>query len=307
VGQASVRPSALSFGFVTVGSTALQSFTITNVGTGPISGTVTSSDPAFVVFTGSSYSLAPGQSATTTIQFRPAAVQGYLATIVFQDVGRTERPVNGGGVAQPEQPPPAPQGFTVSPMSIEFGDVPVGQSGAAQLTIAGTGNDDVNGIVQARGVFQIAGSPVGFGPPGFSSQAVTVYFSPATAQSYTDRLFLTVNGQQVTVAVHGNGTGSLTTHVPTSFTLTHLDGTVSHWTRETGLADHMFTEVSSTGGTITYETLGRIADGTRFGTVVTEQFTGIHIGIYIPDIGQDPTVQFNEGGWSPFGTMSDAR
>jgi hypothetical protein len=299
-----VSPTGLSFGFVTVGTTARQSFTVTNVGAGPLSGTATSDTDVFAVVAGSPYSLAPGQSTTVTVELRPAAVRGYLGTIVFQDVLRAERPVNGGGVAPPPDLQPV---FAVSPSSIELGDVPVGQVQATTLSITDTGQADLQGAARARGVFQTSGSPFGVGAG--SSVQVTVFFAPASAQSITDQVFVDINGTRVSVPVHGNGTGSLVTNVPTSFALTSSAGQVTHWQRQTGLTDFLFRSTTSDGlTTIRYYMAGRIADGARFGTVVTEQGSADPVQVYVPDIGAGTTVELDQdAGFVPLGAMSDVR
>jgi hypothetical protein len=220
-----------------------------------------------------------------------------------EDVLRAEKTMNDGG--GPAPPPVLRPVFDVWPSSIELGDVPVGQAQTATLSILDTGQQDLQGTARARGVFQTSGSPFGLGP-GTAFQ-VTVFFAPAAAQSYTDAVLVDIGATEVRVPVHGNGTGPLVTNVPTSFTLTSSSGQVTCWKRQTEATDCLFRATTTDGlTTIRYSMTGRIADGARFGTLITAQGSAIPVQIYIPDIGAGTIVEFDQGaGFMPLGTMSE--
>ena len=70
-----VTPNPLAFGSVAVGSTNDLTFTITNVGSGTLSGTVGAGAGGFTVVSGAgSYSLTAGQVKPVTVRFAPTAV-----------------------------------------------------------------------------------------------------------------------------------------------------------------------------------------------------------------------------------------
>ncbi|MFA7329441.1 MAG: Ig-like domain-containing protein [Candidatus Delongbacteria bacterium] len=66
--------AALDFGAVLPGTIVTRSFSITNVGGGTLSGTVSAGCPPFTITAGATYSLTPGQSQQVELQFQsPAA------------------------------------------------------------------------------------------------------------------------------------------------------------------------------------------------------------------------------------------
>jgi len=66
-----VDPVSLDFGVVGVGAWADRTFTITNIGTGTISGSVSESCAAYSVVGNVAYNLAPGYAKTFTVRFSP--------------------------------------------------------------------------------------------------------------------------------------------------------------------------------------------------------------------------------------------
>jgi plastocyanin len=69
LGPCQVSPSALDFGTITPATTKDLTFTITNTGSGTLSGTASSTCGQFTIQGPASYSLAPTQSATITVRF----------------------------------------------------------------------------------------------------------------------------------------------------------------------------------------------------------------------------------------------
>ena len=71
-----------AYGSLIVGKTNILAFTVSNAGTATISGTASVGAP-FSIVSGGSYTLAPGQSSTTTIRYAPAAAGNNTATATF--------------------------------------------------------------------------------------------------------------------------------------------------------------------------------------------------------------------------------
>ncbi|MBU1949863.1 MAG: SUMF1/EgtB/PvdO family nonheme iron enzyme [Candidatus Eisenbacteria bacterium] len=77
-----VEPTALIFGQVNLGSTADLSFSITNNGTGTLSGSVSESCSLFSIVSGSgAYALATGQSQTVTVRYAPTEAGNHTCTV----------------------------------------------------------------------------------------------------------------------------------------------------------------------------------------------------------------------------------
>ncbi len=78
-----VSPSTTTaYGSLLVGNTRNLAFTVANVGTAAISGTTSVAAP-FSIVSGGSYTLPPGQSNTTTVQYAPAMAGNNIATVTF--------------------------------------------------------------------------------------------------------------------------------------------------------------------------------------------------------------------------------
>lgn len=95
--------------------------------------------------------------------------------------------------------------------NLAFGSVTVGQTSNAILTVRNSGNSPltVSGMTAPAGGVYTASWTKGVIQPG-ASQLVTVFFTPAAAQSYNGNL--TVNGDQTsgtnTIAISGSGAGA---------------------------------------------------------------------------------------------------
>ncbi len=99
----SVNPSSLSFGSVNNGSTAAQSFTVTNTGNSnvAISG-VTATGAGYSIVSGAgAVTLSPNQSSAVSVQFAPSAagLAGGSATILSNATGSKSVSLSGTGVA----------------------------------------------------------------------------------------------------------------------------------------------------------------------------------------------------------------
>lgn len=80
-----VVPQTVAFGDVTIGGAKTRTFTLTNIGYAPLTGTVSAPVGALTVTSGSgSYTLAPGMGRTVTVQFRPTAALASSARILVR-------------------------------------------------------------------------------------------------------------------------------------------------------------------------------------------------------------------------------
>src|SRR5690606_34379062 len=91
-----VTPAQHTFGRVPEGMTAQAVFTVSNVGSGVLSGQASTSAP-FAIVSGGAYELGPGRSQDVTVSFTPPARQDYQAQLVCTGGGGASRTLFGTG------------------------------------------------------------------------------------------------------------------------------------------------------------------------------------------------------------------
>ncbi|TMQ71817.1 MAG: choice-of-anchor D domain-containing protein [Candidatus Eisenbacteria bacterium] len=171
-----LAPTSLDFGSVNVGGSADKTFKVTNTGTDVSSGTVSETCSDYSLVGSGDYSLAAGESKTFTLHFSPSAAGSRPCTVSIGDCGTLA--VTGQGLSG--TPPPGSQ-CSVSPTSLSFGIVAVGQSATRTFTIKNVGGGTLDRTLsESCPDFSIDGSAsVSLGPG--ESATITVRFTPATA------------------------------------------------------------------------------------------------------------------------------
>ena len=200
-------PTTLDFGEVPTGGVSTASVSITNSGasnetvtaaTGPSSPYAASSLPATGLV------LAPSASVSVPISFQPTASGDFDDTLVVtSDAGSVTVPISGTGVTG------APQ-LTITPLTTDFGAVPIGQSLTKTFDIANTGNLTLT-ITKAAppaGPFG-ATTPISEGqqltPGEVVQQAIT--FTPTAVGAATGAYLITGNDGQGEQTVSFTGSG----------------------------------------------------------------------------------------------------
>lgn len=124
-----------------------------------------------------------------TYEFRLFANNGYLRLATSNSIS----------VATPPTPV-----IGVTPPSLEFGPVSVGQAKDLPVTVTNIGGGTLTGIASTSGAFSVAaGGAYSLGPG--QSQTVTVRFAPTSVAGYTGSLALT-GGGGVSLGLIGEGT-----------------------------------------------------------------------------------------------------
>jgi len=217
-----VTPSSVDFGTVTVGQTRDTTITISNApgSSGPLNGSTSVSGAGFSIISGGgSFSLLPGQSHTVTVRFAPTQATSYSGTLsITHNATNTGTPITvplsgaGGSII-----------ITVTPSSVDFGTVTVGQTRDTTITISNApgSSGPLNGSTSGAG-FSISGGGSFSLPPG-QSHTVTVRFAPTVTASYSGTLSITHNatntGSPILVPLSGTGANTVTIMVtPSSLT-----------------------------------------------------------------------------------------
>ncbi|MCE5251320.1 choice-of-anchor D domain-containing protein [bacterium] len=174
--KVTVEPVSLDYNEIEVGDTGKKIITLNNNGkVNPVTSTITSSNPAFIV-SPSSVKIGSGLSTTVEIAFTPvAAGENQRATITVTNNGLTAAPLTvsakGNGI------PPI---VTASPDSIDFGEVEIGNNKTLSYILTNEGKIDpvVMTISSGNPSFRAVPSEVSLGRNG-GSKPVTVIFTPA--------------------------------------------------------------------------------------------------------------------------------
>ncbi len=182
-------PNSMDFGSTAVGTSTVQSVSVTNMGTS--STTISNASVTGVGFSlnrpALPLSLQPGQSATFNVAFLPSApgpAQGSLS--VSSKQGSVAVSLAGTGV-QPA--------ISLTPNSISFGNVPIGVANSQTVTLTNPGSATLD-------ITQLTGPGAGFSVSGLSAPLTllpgrtvkfSVSFAPSAAGSQTSSVSLVSN------------------------------------------------------------------------------------------------------------------
>jgi hypothetical protein len=139
-GVLSPSSTSVAFGSVALGSTATQNLIVTNTGTTSVNiSTIAVSGAAFTVMGGAaSTSLGVGQSQTVEMQFAPTAAGAASGTLKFtSDASNSPLAISLSGTGK-QQP-----ALTISPSTLNFSNVSVGQSSSQSVTLTNSGNAEL--------------------------------------------------------------------------------------------------------------------------------------------------------------------
>jgi Abnormal spindle-like microcephaly-assoc'd, ASPM-SPD-2-Hydin/HYDIN/CFA65/VesB-like, Ig-like domain len=190
-GALSPSSKSLSFGNIPVGKTATKTLTVTNTGTSPVNiSQATISGTGFSVVKGNPSAPIPvGQTGTIQIQFAPqsaGAMTGNLSIVSDASTSALSVPVSGIGT---------PAALTMTPSSLSFGNVTVGQSNTQTVKLANS--SDTNLVVSGATVtgegFSISGLSLPTTLSASQSLSFTVRFHPVAAGGVTGNISFTDN------------------------------------------------------------------------------------------------------------------
>jgi hypothetical protein len=173
-----VEPLRLNFGEVCIGQSADRSFTISNCGTAALIGSVGDYCSDFsVVSGGGSYSLEEGESRTITVRFTPTSTGRRACEI---QTGSALDNVSCTGEGQD-----CSICCDVAPISLDFGQVCVGQSADRTFTISSCTATRMSGSVSVSSNYFsiVSGGGSYFFLKAGQSRTVTVRFTPTSTRT----------------------------------------------------------------------------------------------------------------------------
>ncbi len=203
--QLALSPATVSFGNVPVGTSAQQTVTLTN--SGQASAQITSVSPSGSNFgvTAASlpWTIAPNQAKTFSVSFDPSAPGSASGSVaVAGDSSAPPLPLSGTGMGAQ---------INVSPASLDFGTVQVGQSATKTLTIGNSGNaaaviSQLN--VSGDAAFTYSGVTLPATIQPNASVQVNVTYAPTSATDPSATLVLVANTpQSISVNLVGSASG----------------------------------------------------------------------------------------------------
>ncbi len=211
--QLSASASSLSFGSVTVNSSATLSLTLTSSGTAPVTvSSATVSGKGFSLVGGTlPATLSPNQTLTLQVKFAPTATGSATGSLTIgsnsASGSTTTVSLSGTGAAATTSQ------LSFSAASLSFGNVTVNSSGTQSLTLTSSGTAAVtvnSASVSGTGFTLVAASlPTTLNPN--QSLTLQVQFTPHATGSASGSLTISSNstsGSSASVALSGTGTAA---------------------------------------------------------------------------------------------------
>jgi hypothetical protein len=169
-----VTPTTLDFGTVAVGDFADLSFVLKNIGGGTLEGEVTTGCTQYSIQSGGgAYALAAEESVIVVVRFQPAGA-GYDECTILTGTDCADVTCTGTG----ENPPIC----EVTPETLDFGTVTIGQFSGQNFTIRNAGGGTLDGdVTEACGDYSITSNGGPFSLGAGEQIVVGVRFTPTTA------------------------------------------------------------------------------------------------------------------------------
>lgn len=204
-GALSASATNLSFGDVAVGSSAIQSVTVTNTGATAVdvSQAMISGNAYSVVGGNTSPSIPPGLSAKWQLQFAPVSTGAAAGTLtVMSNASNSTLSITLAGTGTQAN-------LTISPAVVSFGNVTVGQSSTQSVKLTNTGNGDLTMTsAQISGAgFSMNGLATPMTMSAGQSASFNVQFAPRAAGGVSGGITFMDNatGSQQTLTLSANG------------------------------------------------------------------------------------------------------
>ena len=219
-----LTPSAttVNFGSIATGGTTIQTVTVTNTGTAAVTiGHPTISGTGFAFVGGNpTGSLAVGQTSSVQVRFAPQTAGTLTGTVtIASNASNSPLTLSLTGTAT--------QGvLSMSPASVSFGNVAVGQHGSQTVKLANTGTKPVSiSVSNTTGTgFALSGLTTGQVIGAGQSVNFTTTFNPSVpgASAGSIAVASNVSATPATIGLSGMGTQAALSANPTSASFSHV-------------------------------------------------------------------------------------
>jgi hypothetical protein len=208
----SISPTSLAFGTISYGTTKVVNLVVSNVGkiasltvTSAISGTGAADFSVLTTGNTCTSGVAPGKTCTLPVQFKPAAVAAYTATLTLTTNGGSNPAIALTGTGATD--------VSVSPTSLAFGTITHATTKVLNVVVSNVGTitsltvtSAISGTGAADFSVLTTGNTCTSGVAPGKTCTLPVQFKPAAVASYTATLTLTTNGGS-NPAISLTGTG----------------------------------------------------------------------------------------------------
>jgi hypothetical protein len=202
----------IDFGQVGAGASADRTFNLSNLGTANLSvSSLSTTHPAFaVVSPAAPFNVAPGNSVPVTVRFSPTALTSYAGDLQINSNDPDEAQLNLSLAGTGIQPPPNEPDISVSPASLNFGQVVVGSTGDRTLTVSNLGTQTLNvsSLTPSDPAFSVVSPTTPFSVAPGNNALVTLRFTPAAVMIYNGNLQIASNDpdeSNISVPLSGQG------------------------------------------------------------------------------------------------------
>ena len=205
-GQLTANPNRQNFANVPVGSSQMQSATLTNSGGSSLTVSQATLTGTSFTLTGLTLplTLGAGQGATFSVIFAPQSAGSVSGNVAFTSNASNPAinlPLSGTGVAQGT--------LTANPTSLAFGNVQVGNNASLSETLTNNGGTSLTvSAAAASGTgFSLSGLALPLTLNAGQSTSFTVLFAPAASGAASGSVSVTSNGANPTLSIPLSGTG----------------------------------------------------------------------------------------------------
>jgi hypothetical protein len=248
-----LTPSAttVDFGSIAAGGTTIQTVSVTNTGTAAVTiGQATISGTGFAFVGGNpTGSIAVGQTSSVQVRFAPQTAGTLTGTVtIASNASNSPLTLSLTGTAT--------QGvLSMSPASVSFGNVAVGQHGSQTVKLANTGTKPVSiSVSNTTGTgFGLSGLTTGQVIGAGQSVNFTTTFNPSVpgASAGSVAVASNVSATPATIGLSGMGTQAALSANPTSASFSHVavgnSNSQSITLTNSGNATLTFSQVAVTG------------------------------------------------------------
>lgn len=204
--QLSINPSSIAFNNVNVGSNISQTVTLTNNGNAALNITAAAISGSGYTMTAAPTTISAGGSGTFSVTFAPTAEGSATGSIsITSNAAGSPAAITLSGTGMQAL-------GSVSPATLAFGSVVVGNSNSDVITVKNNGNATLSfSQVNVSGSgFSISGLSTSTTIAAGGSLNFTALFTPASATLSTGSITLQTNGSpaQLSIALTGTGTAA---------------------------------------------------------------------------------------------------
>ena len=274
-GSLAANPSSVSFGSVQVGSTQTKSEVITNSGGSSI--TISNMSLTGTGFSTNGFTapvtLNAGQSVTFSILFTPQSAGSLSGNLAFT-AGNTNLNIALSGSGS------SPGQLSVTPTTVSFGSLTVGQSSNQNATVTANGGGvTISGAASNNGEFKLGGLSLPVTLNAGQSATFTVTFTPQASGASSGSLSFTSNATNSPTAEAVSGTGVAPVQHTASLAWAASTSTVTGYNVYRGVqTGGPYAQIGSANGTNYAD--GTVQSGTTYFYVVTAVDSAGHESVF---------------------------